>query len=379
MTNKNDGFDVISGDVSSSSSSATTRLTRTRSSVALNISSSESQHSTVTPSISSSSSSSLQPQLVFPFEPWVKKRTVKRRTPPLPRAPPLPKYICLVPLVFCTIGVVIGFATFSSYHPPQRLINCISKDELSKCSVHPSKVFIAVMSDAGLYHIKAKSANDTWVKRARELGMKVKFFGVIPDDSLPAIGIVPFAERNDTKKMRAYRGLPGGGNNKRTFAMFEWVFDNEPEADFIMKCDDDTFVHPDMLLFDLLCHEDPHANHFIGQRGASLSSKGIFAGGGSGYILSRESLRLLLLRRSLGECDDLVAEDVTVSKCLISAGIKLKDYYGLHPETPRHSWLRSLLFNVPKLDLSPRFVTYHHMSPHEFYDANELAFSHCKG
>ena len=112
-------------------------------------------------------------------------------------------------------------------------------DELSQCSVKPSQVFIAVMSDAGQYQYKAKrfesiriccckqqhlwhpptqlsnqnhndSANETWVKRARELGMKVKFFGIVAEESLPAINVIPFADRKDPRKLREYIGTPGG-------------------------------------------------------------------------------------------------------------------------------------------------------------------------
>jgi len=102
------------------------------------------------------------------------------------------------------------------------------KEELSKCTVVPSQVFIAVMSDPARYHYKAKryrligfdqellnskpthSANDTWVQRARALGMNVKFFGTLADDSLPAINVVPVAFRKDAKKVREYQGIAGG-------------------------------------------------------------------------------------------------------------------------------------------------------------------------
>mmetsp|Transcript_20109 Transcript_20109/g.22375 ORF Transcript_20109/g.22375 Transcript_20109/m.22375 type:complete len:145 (+) Transcript_20109:3-437(+) len=139
---------------------------------------------------------------------------------------------------------------------------------------------------------------------------------------------------------------------------------------YIIKLDDDSFLHPQMLAKDILCKNNPNDPHYIGQQAISFGGH-IFAGGGAGFVLSRPALEELLKTRDKGTCKDTEADDVTVGICLKQAGISLTSHWGFHPEPPEPPGIlwQSAHYNV--------FVTYHHVSVAQAEILNSTSFGHC--
>ncbi len=94
-----------------------------------------------------------------------------------------------------------------------------------------------------------------------------------------------------------------------------WACDNR-DFEYILKCDDDTFVVIDRLLMT------PWSGDFIGY------DMGDFASGGAGYLLSPHAAKIV--SESIGD-SDIGAEDVKVAASLKEAGIHLIHDEGFRP------------------------------------------------
>ncbi|KAH9377868.1 hypothetical protein HPB48_020846 [Haemaphysalis longicornis] len=127
------------------------------------------------------------------------------------------------------------------------------------------------------------------------------------------------------------------------------------DYDWFLKADDDTYVVMENLRFFLL-DKDPSKPAYFGYPFRVLV-KGGYVSGGSGYVLSREALRLIIQEglTLYGRCraDSKGSEDVEIARCLSPIGIQpedTRDALGRHRFFP----VRLESFLVPGL-LHPKF------------------------
>lgn len=290
---------------------------------------------------------------------------MRRRRPPESR---IPGWLMLIPcsILTCACLSVFFFLIFMLYRDSaawdSKVIDCFNPD-FQVCKTKASNVLIAVMSNDEFYKTRAKIANNTWVARARDLGIQVIFFGTSFDPDLPAVGLAP--EDASPEEILSWKGVVGRGNNKRVFTMFGYLRDTNFEGKkFIMKVDDDTFVHPDNLL-GLLCDKSWNELHYIGE---NTENKYSFAGGGAGYLLSSDALLLILDARESQKCKDEVAEDVTIGICARQLGIPLTKDHRFHFFSPKKPGA-----------LHSDFISYHHMKEQDVKYLNSIAFKNCGG
>ena len=92
----------------------------------------------------------------------------------------------------------------------------------------------------------------------------------------------------------------------KVHAFFKWTTKNM-ESQYIVKCDDDTYVHPNRFL---TCLSQGHQYTGKGMRGND------YAGGGGGYILSAEAARIVAEQPEPAPG----SEDVWVGRCFAATG-----------------------------------------------------------
>jgi hypothetical protein len=147
---------------------------------------------------------------------------------------------------------------------------------------------------------QTQACRETWVRDfAPFKNVTVKFFY-----GKPAVGY-PRAPLSDEVFLECgdkYGDLP-----MKTVAVCKWAV--EQGFEFIYKCDTDTAVYADRLLFELM------SNHFdyAGFRHSNVCS------GGPGYWLSRHAAKIIAAQG--GSSGHVWAEDVHVSRVLANAGI----------------------------------------------------------
>ncbi|KAH8362200.1 hypothetical protein KR084_009371 [Drosophila pseudotakahashii] len=153
----------------------------------------------------------------------------------------------------------------------------------------------------------------TWGKRCN----KIYFMTSEPDDELPTVVL--------TKPDR-YEVL--WGKTKEAFThIHEHMRD---EADWFIKADDDTYVFLENLRYMLYPYSPEIPIYFgfnykmIGHHQKNES----YMSGGSGYVLSREALRIFAEGlNDTAKCrqQDDSPEDVEMGKCLLNLGVKAGD------------------------------------------------------
>jgi len=291
-----------------------------------------------------------------------RQRALKGIRPKPKTSNPLEAFCIFIPIVL-VFSSIFAFFYALQYRAAIPLACVDSPEQLLKC--YPSDIVIAIMSGDSHYSTRAKTCNNTWVQHARNLGITVLFFGESPNPSLPAIGLA-----TDGEDIQTWQGVAGYGNFKRTFRMWEWVHENFKHSKrWFMKVDDDTFIHPYFLVNEIICRKDPFIPQYIGEGGppAIFSHGRRFHSGGAGYLLSLESLELLLQARDEDACPDFYAEDVTVGRCMDEKQIPLTSSTLFHSEYP-HGYF------TPQ----DEFVSYHHVNPTDMLDLSTKSFGHCK-
>jgi hypothetical protein len=120
--------------------------------------------------------------------------------------------------------------------------------------------------------------------------------------------------------------LSQGTSFMRTKSGFNKVLELFPDTQYIAKFDDDSyvFVHNLIQKLNILGSDHLYAGFPL------CCNHGVkYASGGAGYVLARN------VAAKLKFCDSNISpyEDVGVGKCLLSHGIFLTDFVGLHPAT----------------------------------------------
>lgn len=137
---------------------------------------------------------------------------------------------------------------------------------------------------------RIKACRDSWAKS--QPGVDVKFFYGQTTTNREPLDDEVFLQVHDD-----YRHLPD-----KTVAIVKWA--REQDYDYVLKCDDDTYVWIDRLLQEL---NEPF--DYAGYLHGNVCS------GGTGYWLSRRAMD------AVQSNPDCWAEDVWVAKCMKYAGI----------------------------------------------------------
>ena len=181
---------------------------------------------------------------------------------------------------------------------------------------------------------KALAVKETWIKNCN----KYAFFSSKLDKKFPTI------------KLEIGEGLDQ--LTSKVMASFTYVYENHGDnADWFVKADDDTYMIIENLRY-LLSHYDPNKPLYFGHHFKMHTEQG-YMSGGSGYVLSKEALRRLIVQ-GLGRNSPCRrkggAEDAAVGKCLelldVKPGLSLDavnketfhpfnpktHFYGLYPK-----------------------------------------------
>lgn len=177
----------------------------------------------------------------------------------------------------------------------------------------PDRVLMGVFTglSSPAYAARRKACRDSWMARVRELGFRAAFVfanGNFPTDysadDCIALDEVPEGYLELPQKTRAFC--------QRALAVPNW--------EFLWKCDDDTFVHPER--FADLCARTLASN--IGYMGVDVGTRqGLcpYASGGAGYFLSRACVEVVAEKL----VDQIGPEDLLVGRILSNVGARFDD------------------------------------------------------
>jgi len=239
---------------------------------------------------------------------------------------------CIMLLPIIVIIMAFGLMFFALKYQVDKPVLCPLKQAVAPC--HPESVTIAVIIPKHT-GVRTTKAIETWIKVARNLGMRVIFFGPdIPD--LPSISINSHDEIDITYKALDWLNYRYGGS---------------PGWFFIVK--ETTFVHPYYLMTEVLCYKDPSYTYYVGERGNTpWSEYKPFAASGPGFLLSTPTLNTLVANWRNHRCTNTVAADVSIADCLRKQGITV-EANGLFMPKIEHHYFKPLmrLISSPTLDM----------------------------
>lgn len=162
------------------------------------------------------------------------------------------------------------------------------------------KLMIGVLS-CKQYVDRRLACLDTWMFDATNAGADPFFSIGTPEMSLKRDGDILFVPCQDD-----YLSLP-----LKTWFMCRYALDSG--ADFLFKCDDDTYVHVERLLAKLEEGHD-YTGYDVGTPQGILP----YASGGAGYILSRKAMRWVVSRPYVCRSRADTFEDLYVGNMLRS-------------------------------------------------------------
>ncbi|KAH8400591.1 hypothetical protein KR222_007554 [Zaprionus bogoriensis] len=245
------------------------------------------------------------------------------------------------------------------------------------------RVLCFVLTTPKYHKSRAVHIQRTWGRRCN----KIYFMTSEPDDELETI-----VQKTPDK----YEVLWG-----KTKEAFSYLYEHKRhEADWFMKADDDTYVFVENLRH-MLYPYSPNMPIFFGfnyklfnveQKNASYMS------GGSGYVLSREALRMFvhgLNDSSKCRQQDDSAEDVEAGLCLYNVGVPAGDsrdsrlrnrFFPLAPFSLLLSHYNGMDFWLFKYTyynlracrdcLSDYPVAFHYIAPDELYVFDYFSYRH---
>ncbi|KAJ3201904.1 hypothetical protein HDU82_007795 [Entophlyctis luteolus] len=168
---------------------------------------------------------------------------------------------------------------------------------------------------------------------------------------------------------------PGWKNDaKKNIPGFRKLYESYPHADWYMMIDDDTFVFLDNLM-DFLDSMNPstpiyagRANAFVGCDGVQKHGEGPpFAHGGSGIILSRKAMELLMssYETCIQKYSSCWAGDIRVGLCMRDLKVNLTTNSGFNGGPP------DSFLHWP-VDPCAKPFTFHHLRPAKMQDLLNL-------
>ncbi|KAM8721618.1 hypothetical protein ACLKA7_007492 [Drosophila subpalustris] len=262
-----------------------------------------------------------------------------------------------------------------------RNIGQVSSGSLALQLEREVRVLCWVLTTPKYHKSRAVHILRTWGKRCN----KIYFMSSQPDDELETIVLT---------KPDKYEVLWG-----KTKEAFTYIYENKlDEADWFMKADDDTFVFVENLRH-MLYPYSPDMPIYFGFNFKLLNSdqkSASYMSGGSGYVLSREALRLFVhgLNDS-SKCreQDDSPEDLEAGACLFNLGVAAGDSRDLklrnrfYPMAPFESlishytgmdfWFYKYAYYNPRACLNCLAeypVSFHYVQPEDLYFYDFLGY-----
>jgi Glycosyl transferase family 2/Galactosyltransferase len=184
---------------------------------------------------------------------------------------------------------------------------------------------------------RIEAVRNSWFKDvANHSNLTAKFFYGHGDSDL----------LDDEVRLRVpddYAHLP-----QKTIAICEWA--SAHSFDYVMKCDDDTYVWVDRLMIEIMSRPFDFAGHINGNTSCS---------GGCGYILSKRAMEEVIRNPISAHW----AEDITVGMIMKSANIPPLNLPN-HRSGDEHHW-----FNIEKIPEGT--VTIHAVRPEDLIKIHE--------
>ncbi|KAH8421216.1 hypothetical protein KR009_001043 [Drosophila setifemur] len=244
---------------------------------------------------------------------------IGRSRPVVPRKLTTAQVVLLILLLGSLLIVLYGYwdvmMLTAAATPLARGIpdGAMSNESLAEKLHREVRVLCWVLTTPKYHKSRAVHILRTWGKRCN----KIYFMTSEPDDELPTVLL---------QKPDRYEVLWG-----KTKEAFTYIYEHlRHEADWFMKADDDTYVFLENLRYMLYPYSPDTPIYFgynykmIGPHQKNES----YMSGGSGYVLSREALRIFaegLKDPTKCRPEDDHAEDVEMGKCLYNLGVKAGD------------------------------------------------------
>ncbi|XP_016936808.3 glycoprotein-N-acetylgalactosamine 3-beta-galactosyltransferase 1 [Drosophila suzukii] len=188
-----------------------------------------------------------------------------------------------------------------------------SNETLAEQLYREVRILCWVLTTPKYHKTRAVHVLRTWGKRCN----KIYFMTSEPDDELPTVVLT---------KPDKYEVL--WGKTKEAFThIHEQMRD---QADWFLKADDDTYVFLENLRY-MLYPYSPETSIYFGfnyKMVGNHQKNESYMSGGSGYVLSREALRIFAEgQNDTTKCrqEDDHAEDVEMGRCLFNLGVKAGD------------------------------------------------------
>ncbi|KAH8394100.1 hypothetical protein KR215_006819, partial [Drosophila sulfurigaster] len=259
--------------------------------------------------------------------------------------------------------------------------NQVTNEPLATQLEREVRVACFVLTTPKYHKSRAVHIQRTWGKRCN----KIYFMTSQPDDELETIILT---------KPDKYEVLWG-----KTKESFTYLYEHKRhEFDWFMKADDDTYVFVENLRHMLYPYSPDEPIYFgFNYKLFNVEAKNAsYMSGGSGYVLSREALRLFvhgLNDSSKCRPEDDSAEDVEAGACLFKTNVAAGDsrddklrnrFYPMMPYSSLMSkyngmdfWLFKYAYYNPRacMDcLSEYPVAFHYVEPRELYSFNYLSY-----
>lgn len=177
---------------------------------------------------------------------------------------------------------------------------CAARVLVLVCSCHEFVDRSPHFRDAAGQYTQRRAVRSTWMRRLPP-GMQAVFFvGDVPGRRMSEPKVVQLPCPDD------YEHLP-----RKSREVFRWALENQV-FDWVFKCDDDTFVHPERLA--ALVAGGLDARCLYGGREPKGRNR---PSGGAGYLLHRSMLERVVADPAWPDCG---AEDVEVARAVRRAG-----------------------------------------------------------
>ncbi|KAH9492928.1 Glycoprotein-N-acetylgalactosamine 3-beta-galactosyltransferase 1 [Bulinus truncatus] len=243
-------------------------------------------------------------------------------------------------------------------------------DRVAKELFDKVRVTCWIMTSPSNLYSKAIHLKNTWTKKCH----KVLFMSSAKNETFPTVGL---------------RTLEGREHlTAKTMQALQYLYDhNFNDSDWFLKADDDTYVIMENLRY-FLSDENPNEPVYFGQIFKFKETNFLYASGGAGYVMSRESLRRFGERAdNLNQSclSDLGFEDIEVARCLMSLGVGLKSTFDNH-DRHRFHWTTPEMYRSNKLpdefkksydpeggrggidSMSNYPITFHYITGEKMYD-----------
>ncbi len=207
------------------------------------------------------------------------------------------------------------------------------------------------MVTTGKYHAtRVRAIRETWGKGIEE---SVFFF---TDEKGESPQFIPLEVPSDyqSASIKAVLAL-----------ILSWERLGGPSLDWVMVCDDDTFIYVDALR-DFLKDKNPDESVCYCQEIYHFPDlpKLHYPSGGAGFLLSRKALSQLSV--PLRTCKLYPFSDVTVGVCMAEQGIRLVNTPGIYSQPPEIA--NQELVHQGKEGIVERPITFHYIPPERMYE-----------